>query len=330
MEEVPPLPDDVLELGRKVAPRIAFLVGCARSGTSILGEAIAEHPQVTYLFEVSSIWNDLVPERPDHRLLRRDATADVARTMYPALAAARDEAERAAAPRSPQEPQPGADAKAGAESPPEPDAASPPESQPKAQADGPAPASAAGKLLLEKNPKHVIRIPFLDALFPHARFLHIVRDARDTAASLMFRNRGDRWGHLEIPGWRDLLARYPSENHIRCAHQWRVAVSTARSDAKGLAPGRYREVRYEDLLKEPQGTMREVLEFLDLPPHPAVEAFLSKIQDATEGSYHAKRQVRHYVEDHSKRIGRFRENLTPRQVQEVEEICGDLMRELGY
>ena len=68
MEEVPALPDDILELGRKVAPRIAFLVGCARSGTSILGEAIAEHPQVTYLFEVSSIWNDLVPERPDHRL----------------------------------------------------------------------------------------------------------------------------------------------------------------------------------------------------------------------------------------------------------------------
>ena len=285
MEKVPPLPDDLLELGRKVAPRIAFLVGCARSGTSILGEAIAEHPQVTYLFEVSSIWNDLVPDRPDHRLSRPDATADVARAIYPALASARDEARG---------------------------------------------RSAGGNLLLEKNPKHVIRIPFLDALFPRAKFLHIVRDARDTVASLMFRNRGDRWGHLEIPGWRDLLARYPADNHIRCAHQWRVAVSTARSDAEGLAPERYSEVRYEDLLKDPHETMRQVLEFLELPPHPAVEAFLSKIQDATAGSYHARRQVRHYVEDHSRRVGRYLENLTSRQVKEIEEICGDLMRELGY
>ena len=299
MEEVPALPDDILELGRKVAPRIAFLVGCARSGTSILGEAIAEHPQVTYLFEVSSIWNDLVPERPDHRLSRADATADVARAMYPALASAREEVERAARAASPPEPQAGRQ-------------------------------SAGGKLLLEKNPKHVIRIPFLDALFPGAKFLHIVRDARDTAASLMFRNRGDRWGHLEIPGWRDLLARYPAENHIRCAHQWRVSVSTARSDAEDLAPERYREVRYEDLLGDPHETMRQVLEFLELPPHPAVEAFLSKIQDATAGSYHAKRQVRHYVEDHSRRVGRYIENLTPLQVKEIEEICGDLMRELGY
>ena len=299
MEKVPPLPDDLLELGRKVAPRIAFLVGCARSGTSILGEAIAEHPQVTYLFEVSSIWNDLVPERPDHRLSRPDATADVARAIYPALASARDEAERPAR------------------------AGSPPEAQA-------APASAGGELLLEKNPKHVIRIPFLDALFPRAKFLHIVRDARDTVASLMFRNRGDRWGHLEIPGWRDLLARYPAENHIRCAHQWRAAVSTARSDAEGLAPERYREVRYEDLLKDPHEILRQVLEFLELPPHPAVEAFLSKIQDATAGSYHARRQVRHYVEDHSRRVGRYLENLTSRQVKEIEEICGDLMRELGY
>jgi hypothetical protein len=305
MEEVPALPDDILELGRKVAPRIAFLVGCARSGTSILGEAIAEHPQVTYLFEVSSIWNDLVPERPDHRLSRADATADVACAMYPALASAREVVERAA--RAASHPEPKAEVGAQAES-----------------------QGAGGKLLLEKNPKHVIRIPFLDALFPGAKFLHIVRDARDTAASLMFRNRGDRWGHLEIPGWRDLLARYPAENHIRCAHQWRVSVSTARSDARGLAPGRYREVRYEDLLGDPRETMRRVLEFLELPPHPAVEAFLSKIQDSTAGSYHAKRQVRHYVEDHSRRVGRYMENLTPRQVKEIEEVCGDLMRELGY
>ena len=55
MAEVPSLPDDILELGKALIPRPVFLVGCARSGTSILGEALAEHSRVAYLFEVSTI-----------------------------------------------------------------------------------------------------------------------------------------------------------------------------------------------------------------------------------------------------------------------------------
>lgn len=279
MEALSPLPDDVLEMGRALIPKPAFLMGCARSGTSILGEALAEHPRIAYLFEASAIWNDLVPDRPDHRLTAADASPEVARAIYRALADA------AGAPRD---------------------------------------------VLLEKNPKHVIRIPFLDALFPHAKFVHIIRDGRDTAASLMFRNRGPRWGHLEIPGWRDLLAAYPEKNHIRCAHQWREAVSIARADARSLDPGRYREVRYEDLIADPRGTIARLIEFLELEPDPAVEAFLEKIQDETQGSYHARRQVRHYVDDHSRRVGRYRENLTSEQIAEVEAVCGDLLVELGY
>jgi hypothetical protein len=257
-----------------------FLVGCARSGTSILGEAIATHPRVAYLFEPSEIWQRLVPEKPDHRLTAADATPEVVQAAHEALEAAR--------------------------------------------------SGLAGDVLLEKNPKHVIRIPFLLAIFPDARFLHLLRDGRDVVPSLMFRNRGETWGHLEIPGWRDLLARYPRENHIRCAHQWRDAVALARGDALGLGPGRYREVRYENLVREPKQTLDAVLAFLGLPPDPRVDAFLPRIQDATAGSYHAKKQVRHFVEDHRRRVGRHVENLTPEQVREVEAVCGVLLRELGY
>jgi hypothetical protein len=282
VEEVLPLPDDDLELGNlsSLSGAPVFLIGCARSGTSILGEAIAAHPRVAYLFEASAIWNTLVPEQPDHRLTGAQASAPVARAIDAALA--------------------------------------------KERRDLP------GDVLVEKNPKHVIRIPFLEAIYPDARFLHIIRDGRDTVASLMFRNRGEHWGHLEIPGWRELLKRYPTENHVRCAHQWRDAVTVAQADGRSLPPSRYHEVRYETLLRDATGVVGKVLEFLDLPPHPEVDRFLPRIQDATEGSYHAKKQVRHYIDNHSRRIGRYRENLTPPQVNEVEAVCGDLLRRLGY
>lgn len=291
MEEVPSLPDDVLELGQALIPRPVFLVGCARSGTSILGEALAEHPRIAYLFEVSRIWNDLVPPKGDHRLVASDATSSVAEEIYRALAQKRDEL------------YPGG---------------------------GPDASTPGRDVLLEKNPKHVLRIPFLQALFPHGRYVHILRDGRDTVASLMFRNRGDHWGHLEIPGWRDLLERYPQRNHIRCAHQWRDSVRLARLDAASLPPDSRAEVRYEALLERPKPVVDGILEFIGLEPDPAVDAFLPRIQDSTRGSYHARKQVRHYIDNHSRRVGRFHENLSPEQIREVEEVCGDLLEELGY
>jgi len=280
MEAIPPLPDDILELGQRLIPRPVFLIGCARSGTSILGEALASHPDVAYLFEASYIWNSVVPGKSDHRLTAVDATADVASQVYSALAEEKKK--------------------------------------------------VAGTLLLEKNPKHVLRIPFLTALFPQARFLHVIRDGRDVAASLMFRNRGERWGHLEIPGWQKLLADYPEKNHIRCAHQWVTAVSIARADAQEMRHENYLELRYEELVEAPGAVLQKGLEFLGLTLGPAVTAFAEKIQDATAGSYHAKKQVRHYIENHKRRVGRYRENLTGQEIAEVEDVCGTLLSELGY
>jgi hypothetical protein len=281
MEEVPPLPDDILDLGRRLIPSPVFVVGCARSGTSIFGEALASHPDVTYLFELSPMWDKLIGEREDHRLDASHATPELAPRVYRALA---DEA---------------------------------------------AGTGHGGAVLVEKNPKHVLRLPFLDALFPWARFVHVLRDGRDVVASLMFRNRGTRWGHLKVPGWRDLLAQHPFDNHVRCAHQWRDAVATARRDGRRRGE-RYLEVAYEDLVRDPAAVVPRALAFIGLAVTPEVRAFWPKIADETAGSYHARRQVRHYVENHRRRVGRFRENLSGEQVAAVEAVCGELLRELGY
>jgi hypothetical protein len=188
----------------------------------------------------------------------------------------------------------------------------------------------ARDILVEKNPKHTLRVGFLARAFPGCRLLHIVRDGRDTVASLMFRNRGREWGHLRIPGWAELLERFPEKNHLRCAYQWRDSVRLARQEGAALAPDQYREVRFEELLLRPAAVAQEILDFLGLEVTPDVLRVTARIQDSTEGSYHARRQVRHYLDNHRRRIGRYEENLTPEQLEEVTEVCGDLLRELGY
>jgi hypothetical protein len=139
-------------------------------------------------------------------------------------------------------------------------------------------------VLVEKNPKHTLRIGFLDAAFPDSRIIHLIRDGRDTVASLMFRNRGPSWGHLKIPGWEDLLARYPEENHLRCAYQWRDSVALGREEGLRLPPERYQEIRFEKLVADPAAAVEEAMTFLGLAMTPEVRAVLPRIQDATQGS----------------------------------------------
>jgi hypothetical protein len=58
--------------------RMGLIIGCPRSGTSILGELVAAHPQVTYVFEAKDVWEQAgIGENESHRLDARQATPKV-------------------------------------------------------------------------------------------------------------------------------------------------------------------------------------------------------------------------------------------------------------
>jgi hypothetical protein len=254
-------------------PSVAFVTGCARSGTSILGELIGAHPDVEYRHEAHGVWK-LAPPSPDgaHRLSTGDAVPEIVRRVRKRFR-----------PRT------------------------------------------AARLVIEKNPRTMVRIPFIHAVFPEAKVVHIVRDGRDVACSLMPGIGGSEWRHVRPPGWERLMA----EEHgiVRCAKAWREIVELALADLQHVT---HLTVRYEDLIRAPRSVAGAVFDVLDLPPDPAIDVFCARIQNETAGSYQPSKQQKWFRDDHSLRVGRWRENLSGAEARAVERIVAPLMERLGY
>src|SRR3954470_20956321 len=99
------------------------------------------------------------------------------------------------------------------------------------------------RFLSERSPGHAKAVDVIADVYPDARLIHIIRDGRDVARSLVARE----WGP-------DTVA--------EAACEWRDSILQARAAAP---PGRYLEISYEKLLGDPEGGVRELYAWLDLP-----------------------------------------------------------------
>jgi hypothetical protein len=169
----------------------------------------------------------------------------------------------------------------------------------------------AGLRILDKDPGLSYRLPFLDALFPDARYLFVVRDGRAAVSSLIeawrhprwfFTYRlppelrlaipgytdtmpgGDRWWNLQLPpsweAWRDR----PLEEV--CAHQWQASVESMLADADPiLRRGDGMVVRYEELVARPREVLAAAAETAQIDADPLVgDADLPQVASATPAS----------------------------------------------
>lgn len=114
------------------------------------------------------------------------------------------------------------------------------------------------KYLSEKTPANVLVFPDLVTLFPHAKFIHVIRDPRAIIASLLqvgkrSRQKGGKgnWYNSTLPG-----AIYYVKQCMRAGLQ----VSTTGSN-------RVLTVRYEDLVSDPRKETRKICQFLNLNWH---------------------------------------------------------------
>ena len=155
----------------------------------------------------------------------------------------------------------------------------------------------------DKTPQYVYEIPLLLEVFPDAQVIHVCRDGRDVAISLM----KEPWGPANV---------------FAAAGLWRDAVSRGRASGRRLSSRTYCEVRYEDLLTAPEPVLRRVCSFLDEPFHPATLA-PSRL---SEGG----RTVRHQGTLDPSNHGKWRTTLTASERSVFATVAGDVLESLGY
>jgi hypothetical protein len=212
-----------------------FVLGCARSGTTILTALLGDHPLVAEWSEANQVWDPgWYPWRPELQGKLPMEIDPAGFTRRWAL-----------------------------------------ESEPRWReiygTFGAYQWLAGRPIFLNKSPFHTFRIPQLLERFPEARFVHVVRDGRAVAYSyadhLLRKGKLREWPAEE----REILSSDPSLVAVRTAGVWRrslleVELQTHRRDL--ATKGRMHEVRYEDLVHDPDRALGALHRFLGIPELP--------------------------------------------------------------
>jgi hypothetical protein len=164
----------------------------------------------------------------------------------------------------------------------------------------------------DKRPSLVLNLDAVDAMFPDAQFVNLVRDPRAVVASIRRVGRRYGWGAHGLPGATDTW-----ERSMRAADRWR----------RRLGPGRFLEVRYEDLVTEPEAVLGRIVAFLDLDAA-GLDAMLRHHETADIDNRTLHALVSKPVT--TERLRSWEHALRPREIAFVESVLGDRMGRYGY
>ena len=161
----------------------------------------------------------------------------------------------------------------------------------------------------DKRPAYIQRLDVVLRMFPDAQVIHIIRDGRDCVSSLK-----------HMPWWKG--------GSMVAIWTWRAAIINGRRARARLAPDAYIEVRYEDLVAAPTDELRRLCEFLGeefdeamLEPHQVADVAVPERKVWHTRTFQA-------VDDASTQ--RWREDLEPWELNLFEFVAAGQMRLHGY
>lgn len=162
------------------------------------------------------------------------------------------------------------------------------------------------------TPTHLVHLPEIARTIPDALIVHIIRDGRDAALSYERQN----WIR-PLPGIRDCSL-------LISALYWEWMIRKGRDYSHAVAPN-YLEVRYENLMRDPHGTLARVSAFIEQPlDYDRIRAVAigsvsqpntSFLNTGNGGAFNP--------------VGRWKE-IPPVTLARLEALVGDMLVELGY
>jgi hypothetical protein len=287
-----------------------FVVGSARSGTTILAEVLGRHPQVAHFYEPYFVWDRCCGSGEDD--IRTASMADERTINF-----VRREFELFA-------------------------------------------RKSSKSIVVEKSPENCFRVPYVRAVFPQGKWIHILRDGRDSVASILRETEkrrqiveGRNFGRL-LAAYSDMMKRQPFwRNRLQAtwfelrqiasldprryfnkakwdgqpgwgprfagwraardrlsalefaAMQWRTSVETLLESLKSVPPAQRIDLRYEDFVANPNRVLEQLCAFIDIPMVPGLAADIS-----------------------TQSVGRWHEAFGPDQLGEIGPMIGPLMQRL--
>ncbi len=165
----------------------------------------------------------------------------------------------------------------------------------------------AGSTWIDHTPENINYAPLLLQLFPQARIVHIVRDGRAVANSILPLD----WGPNTM---------------IRAAAWWQEMVKEGVALEARLPTQQVLRLSYEQLVSEPEDTVQGLCEQLNL----VYESAMIEADGFRPPSYTASQHQLIGQRPDPERATRWRRTLRPRQVEVFESLAGDLLRQMGY
>ncbi len=164
-------------------------------------------------------------------------------------------------------------------------------------------------IFCEKTPQHLQNVNEIHLLYPDARFIHLIRDGRDVVSSL-----------IKMP-WRP-------PGLINNARFWQRYIKLGEAATRALPADRFLTVRYEDLLMEPESTLKTICAFIGIGYEPGIVSSSSTEPIFANWEAEWKHKASQAID--TSRIGAWREELTPDAAAILNGFLSPTIKKLGY
>jgi Sulfotransferase family len=180
---------------------------------------------------------------------------------------------------------------------------------------------AHGKRLVgDKTPHYVRSLRTLHALWPAARIVHLIRDGRDVSQSVLaWRKVAERGGSVAR------FSAFREDRVATVACWWEWLVRLGREDGAALGSAVYHEIRYETLVAEPAAECERLCDFLGVPYDDGMLAF-HEGRERDDPALDAKKAWRRVTPG----LRDWRSEMAAADVERFEAVAGGLLEELGY